>query len=121
MARLEWQRGVYLASVIGNPTYRNEMLYKVAESEASGSATIANEASKASDPDSLADRPAAGERNEQAKARDRRRSSASPTSEERRLEETGRRDSGRFVRGRQEDRPPDLEVSRHGADRAVRR
>ena len=36
MARLEWQRGVYLASIIGNPTYRNEMLYKVAESEASG-------------------------------------------------------------------------------------
>ena len=42
MARLEWKRGVYLASIIGNPTYRNEMLYKVAESEASGSATIAN-------------------------------------------------------------------------------
>ena len=39
MARLEWQRGVYLASIIDNPTYRNEMLYKVAESEASGSAT----------------------------------------------------------------------------------
>ena len=38
MARLEWQRGEYLASIIGNPTYRNEMLYKVAESEASGSA-----------------------------------------------------------------------------------
>ena len=37
---------VYLASVIGNPTYRNEMLYKVAESEASGSASIANESRK---------------------------------------------------------------------------
>ena len=34
LARLEWQRGVYLASIIDNPTYRNEMLYKVAESEA---------------------------------------------------------------------------------------
>ena len=48
MARLEWQRGVYLASIIGNPTYRNEMLYKVAESEASGSATIANEYTESS-------------------------------------------------------------------------
>jgi hypothetical protein len=42
-ARLEWKRGVYLADLIGNPTYRNEMLYRVAENEASGSATIANE------------------------------------------------------------------------------
>jgi hypothetical protein len=41
IARLEWRRGVYLASIIGNPTYRNEMLYKVADSEASGSASIA--------------------------------------------------------------------------------
>jgi hypothetical protein len=68
MARLEWQRGVYLALSIGNPTYRNEMLYKVAESEALGSATIANDASKTSGLESLADRPAAGERNEQEKA-----------------------------------------------------
>jgi hypothetical protein len=42
-ARLEWKRGVYLAQLIDNPTYRNEMLYRVAESEASGSASIANE------------------------------------------------------------------------------
>ncbi len=42
-AQLEWKRAVYLAEIIGNPTYRNEMLYKVAESEASGSASIANE------------------------------------------------------------------------------
>jgi hypothetical protein len=42
-AQLEWKRAVYLAGIIGNPTYRNEMLYRVAESEASGSATIANE------------------------------------------------------------------------------
>ena len=34
---------LYLAEIIGNPTYRNEMLYKVAESMASGSASIANE------------------------------------------------------------------------------
>ncbi len=47
LARLEWQRAVYLASAIGNPTYRNEMLYRVAESEASGSATVANESTKA--------------------------------------------------------------------------
>jgi len=43
LARLEWQRAVYLAQLIDNPTYRNEMLYKVADSEASGSASIANE------------------------------------------------------------------------------
>jgi hypothetical protein len=42
LARLEWRRGVYLAALIGNPTYRNEMLYRVAESEALGSASIAN-------------------------------------------------------------------------------
>src|SRR5262249_29938994 len=41
MARLEWRRAVYLAKLIDNPTYRNEMLYRVAESEASGSATVA--------------------------------------------------------------------------------
>jgi hypothetical protein len=64
MARLEWQRAVYLASIIDNPTYRNEMLYKVAESEASGSASIANEFVKTADIPSLADRPAAGERTE---------------------------------------------------------
>lgn len=43
LARLEWNRAAYLAGLIGNPTYRNEMLYRVAESEASGSASIANE------------------------------------------------------------------------------
>jgi hypothetical protein len=61
LARLEWQRGVYLSLAISNPTYRNEMLYHVAQSEASGSATIANEALKMSDLDSLGDRPGAGE------------------------------------------------------------
>ena len=34
--------------MIGNPTYRNEMMYKVAESMASGSASIANEYVQAS-------------------------------------------------------------------------
>jgi hypothetical protein len=68
LARLEWQRGVYLATVISNPTYRNEMLYKVAESEASGSASIANELLKSGDVDSLADRPPAGGRDAQDKA-----------------------------------------------------
>jgi hypothetical protein len=42
-SRLEWKRAVYLAELISNPTYRNEMLYKVAESMASGSASVANE------------------------------------------------------------------------------
>jgi hypothetical protein len=50
MARLEWNRAVYLASNIGNPTYRNEMLYKIAESVASASASLANDFSKTSTP-----------------------------------------------------------------------
>jgi hypothetical protein len=61
MARLEWKRAVYLASIIGNPTYRNEMLYKVAENEASGSASISNEFVRTADLESLADRPAPGQ------------------------------------------------------------
>jgi hypothetical protein len=59
MARLEWQRAVYLATIVGNPTYRNEMLYKVVESEANGSALIANELVKPTE-ESLSDRPAPG-------------------------------------------------------------
>ena len=43
LARLEWRRAVYLAEIIGNPTYRNEMLYRVAESEALGSGSIAKD------------------------------------------------------------------------------
>jgi hypothetical protein len=46
-ARLEWKRAVYLATLIGNPTYRNEMLYRVAESVSSGSATLANDYARA--------------------------------------------------------------------------
>ena len=42
-SRLEWKRAAYLAQIIGNPTYKNQMLYEVAESMASGSASIANE------------------------------------------------------------------------------
>ena len=56
LARLEWRRAVYLASIIDNPTYRNEMLYKVSESQASGSASIANDYSVAVELRSLADR-----------------------------------------------------------------
>ena len=68
MARLEWQRGVYLASIIDNPTYRNEMLYKVAESEASGSATIANEYMRTLESSDAPDvRPSPGERPDAAK------------------------------------------------------
>jgi hypothetical protein len=66
-ARLEWERGVYLASIIGNPTYRNEMLYKVAESQASGSVTIANEYIKTPEPESLNGLPAPAERTEPGK------------------------------------------------------
>lgn len=43
MARLEWRRAVYLAELISNPTYRNEMLYRIAEDEAVGSSAIAND------------------------------------------------------------------------------
>ncbi len=57
MARLEWNRAVYLASNIGNPTYRNEMLYKVAESVATGSVTIANEYEKSRDIETSANPP----------------------------------------------------------------
>jgi hypothetical protein len=42
MERLEWKRAVHLASNISNPTYRSEYLYRVVESMASGSKTIAN-------------------------------------------------------------------------------
>jgi hypothetical protein len=58
LARLEWNRAVYLSSIIDNPTYRNEMLYQVAESEASGSATVANEFFPVPEPESLGNRPA---------------------------------------------------------------
>lgn len=49
MARLEWKRTVHLALMIDNPTYRSEMLYRVVESEASGSKTIANGFARPSD------------------------------------------------------------------------
>jgi hypothetical protein len=42
MARLEWKRAAHLAANIGNPTYRNEFLYRVAESEAAGSKNLAD-------------------------------------------------------------------------------
>jgi hypothetical protein len=59
LARLEWRRAVYLASIIGNPTYRNEMLYKVAEDEAKGSASIADHyLNKTAETESLGNRPA---------------------------------------------------------------
>lgn len=53
IARLEWRRAVYLAALINNPTYRNEMLYRVAESEAVGSARVANDLPRALDLSSL--------------------------------------------------------------------
>jgi hypothetical protein len=42
MARLEWKRAAHLAANIANPTYRNEMLYSVADSEAAGSKAVAD-------------------------------------------------------------------------------
>ncbi len=53
LARLEWKRAVYLAAIIGNPTYRNEMLFHVVESEAAGSATLANDFARSSEGESL--------------------------------------------------------------------
>ena len=67
LARLEWRRAVYLASIIDNPTYRNEMLYKVSESEASGSASVANDYATAAEFGSLADRAAADDQTKDAK------------------------------------------------------
>ena len=67
LARLEWKRAVYLASIIDNPTYRNEMLYKVSESEASGSASIANDYSSAAELGSLADRVPADDKTKDVK------------------------------------------------------
>ncbi len=49
VARLEWKRAAHLAANIGNPTYRNEMLYRVVESEAAGSKSIADACAKASE------------------------------------------------------------------------
>ncbi len=57
LARLEWRRAVYLAAIIGNPTYRNEMLFRVAENEAMGSVSIANDFAQP-EIDSLGNRPA---------------------------------------------------------------
>jgi hypothetical protein len=66
MARLEWNRAVYLASNIGNPTYRSEMLYKVAESVASGSASLAIDFGRGSESEATTKRqgPATGDRND---------------------------------------------------------
>jgi hypothetical protein len=58
-ARLEWQRAVYLAGLIANPTYRNEVLYKVAEGEASASATVSNQHSRPIESDSTGAEPPA--------------------------------------------------------------
>jgi hypothetical protein len=58
IARLEWRRAEYLALLINNPTYRNEMLYRIAEDEAVGSSTIANDFPRGADIQSLGNRPA---------------------------------------------------------------
>jgi hypothetical protein len=57
MARLEWRRAVYLASLINNPTYRNEMLYRIAEDEAVGSSTISVDFPLAVSLESMGNRP----------------------------------------------------------------
>jgi len=43
LARLEWRRSAYMASLIRNPTYRSEYLERSVANMASGSATIALE------------------------------------------------------------------------------
>jgi hypothetical protein len=47
MVRLDWKRAIYLAELISDPTYRNEMLYEIADKEADGSRIIANETHEA--------------------------------------------------------------------------
>ncbi|MGO9916422.1 MAG: hypothetical protein ACLQIB_17220 [Isosphaeraceae bacterium] len=59
VARLEWKRAAHLAANIANPTYRNEMLYRVAENEAAGSKSIADAFAKPSEaPISFGNNPA---------------------------------------------------------------
>jgi hypothetical protein len=47
MVRLDWKRAIYLAELINDPTYRNEMLYEIADRQADGSRIIANETQEA--------------------------------------------------------------------------
>ncbi len=63
LARLEWRRAVYLARLISNPTYSNEMLYEIAESEAIGSSSIANDFLASEEIESLGNRRGAGGNN----------------------------------------------------------
>ncbi len=49
MVRLDWKRAIYLAELINDPTYRNEMLYEIADREADGSRIIANETHEAAE------------------------------------------------------------------------
>jgi len=42
-AEVEWRRSAFLASRMANPTYRNEMLYRVVDSVSFGSQSIVNE------------------------------------------------------------------------------
>jgi hypothetical protein len=42
-AEIEWLRAAHLAQKIGNPTYRSEMLYRVADNQSFGSQTVLNE------------------------------------------------------------------------------
>lgn len=42
-AEVEWRRAAYLASRMSNPTYSNEMLYRVVDSQSFGSQSVVNE------------------------------------------------------------------------------
>ena len=97
MARLEWKRAAHLAANIGNPTYRNEMLYRVVESEASGSKAIADAFAKIARSADFVRQSARG--------------GAGRRPAERKVPEARRRTPGRRVRHRQADRPAGLEVS----------
>ncbi|MFO0910608.1 MAG: hypothetical protein U0794_20060 [Isosphaeraceae bacterium] len=48
-AQAEWRKAATLAAKITNPTYRNEMLYRVADGMGYGSQTIVNEFQRAGD------------------------------------------------------------------------
>ncbi len=132
LARLEWNRAVYLASIIDNPTYRNEMLYQVAESEGSGSATVANEFVPLPEPESLGNRPAPAAGAQKPAETPEKPAPAKPTEKPAPAKPTEKAapkapsaddykkvaDSilVRLVRGRQKDRSTHLEVPRDGAD-----
>lgn len=57
-AQVDWQKASEMSTTIGNPTYRSEMMYRVADSIAYGSQSIVNEFPNA--PDNSGDKHSTG-------------------------------------------------------------